>query len=75
MSMLMIEIFNRNFSEENDDNNKAIKMLQLVFVLVFSDTYDEASHCRWIKVETKREKQLGQWPLYIKASRHLPEMK
>ena len=73
MSMLMIEIFNRNFSEEDDGNNKAIKMLQLVFV--FSDTYDEAIHCRWIKVETKREKQLGQWPLYIKASRHLPEMK
>ena len=34
------------FSEENDGGNKAIKMLQLVFVLVFSDTYDEASHCR-----------------------------
>ena len=46
MSMLMIDMFNRNFSEEKHGNNKAIKMLQLVFVLVFSDTYDEASHCR-----------------------------
>ena len=32
MSMLMTEIFNRGFSEDNDGDNRAIKILQLVFV-------------------------------------------
>ena len=35
MCFLISKILNRDFSEENDGDNKAIKMLQLVFVVFF----------------------------------------